>query len=602
MRQSSITQYKQCPYKYKLQYIDELVSVEKEPNNALLIGTAIHYGAETGSVEKMLDNYFSNFYVLDDLQINEAIKLEYLLPQVLNFIKQFEKVEHEVEFKVGTFHGTADLLVHNEDGSVDLYDYKYSNNIDDYMKSPQLHIYKYMLEQIGYKVNQMFYIFIPKTWIRQKKTEDLYQFRKRLKETLSTMEIKIQYVEYDQNKVTDSLITAVEMLETKDLIKQPSKLCDWCEYKKYCLEGEDWMLLPSNERRERKIDTNPDMWIYADSYVGKSTFVDQFDDLLFLNTDGNTDNTTSPVIRIADNVWWEGRLQKKKFAWEVFLDVVAELEKKENTFKRICIDLVEDLYEHCRLYTYDKLGIEHEQDAGYGKGWDMVRTEYLSTIKRLKNLGYQIIYISKENLSEITLKNGAKITTIKPNINDKVANILAGTVDLTVRAYMDGENRFLQLEKKENIFGGGRFNFKAKTIKLDKNEFIKALKEAQEGIKTYSKMDEPVEEKPRRERKSKEEVPMAHEESKEELPDDLSSLTLDELRNLAEDLGIDSTDLKRKKNLIDAIENLKVNEEESPKENPPAEVEAPRRRRKKKEEAPVGLEAFQPVSDDDIQF
>ena len=43
-------------------------------------------------------------------------------------------------------------------------------------------------------------------------------------------------------------------------------------------------------------------WIYGDSYVGKSTFVDKFDDLLFLNTDGNTDNTTSPVINIKDEV------------------------------------------------------------------------------------------------------------------------------------------------------------------------------------------------------------------------------------------------------------------------------------------------------------
>lgn len=249
------------------------------------------------------------------------------------------------------------------------------------------------------------------------------------------------------------------------------------------------MILPTNQRRERKIDINPDMWIYADSYVGKSTFVDQFDDLLFLNTDGNTDNTTSPVIRIADEVTVEGRMTKRKMAWDVFLDVIAELEKKQNDFKRVCIDLVEDLYEHCRLYVYNKLGIEHEQDAGYGKGWDMVRTEFLSAIKRLKNLGYQIIYISKEVVSEINLKNGSKLTTIKPNINDKVANVLAGTVDLTVRAYMDDENRYLLLEKRENIFGGGRFNFKVDKIPLNKEAFIKALQEAQEGVKTYSKME-----------------------------------------------------------------------------------------------------------------
>ena len=40
------------------------------------------------------------------------------------------------------------------------------------------------------------------------------------------------------------------------------------------------MVLPKNERRERKIDTKPDFWLYADSYTGKSTFVDQVENVL----------------------------------------------------------------------------------------------------------------------------------------------------------------------------------------------------------------------------------------------------------------------------------------------------------------------------------
>ena len=250
------------------------------------------------------------------------------------------------------------------------------------------------------------------------------------------------------------------------------------------------MNLPTNKRRERIIDVNPDMWIYADSYVGKSTFIDQCDDLLFLNTDGNIDNTTSPFIRIADEVTTVGRVTTRKFAWEVFLDTITELEKKQNNFKRVCIDLVEDLKEYCRTYVFNKNGWEHESDGGFGKGWDLVKTEFFGAIKRLKNLGYQVIYISKEVVSELNLKNGTKLTSISPNIQDKFANVLAGTVDLTVRAYMDGEDRFIQLEKKENVFGGGRFDFKQKKIPLDMKDFTKALEDAQEGIKTYDKMEE----------------------------------------------------------------------------------------------------------------
>ena len=306
------------------------------------------------------------------------------------------------------------------------------------------------------------------------------------------MDITVKHLDYDISKVAQALNIATTMLETKEFSKNISTDCKFCEYQIFCERGIEYMNLPVNKRRERTIDINPDMWIYADSYVGKSTFVDQCDDLVFLNTDGNTDNTTSPVIRIADEVTTVGRVTNRKFAWEVFLETISELEKKDNGFKRVCIDLVEDLKEHCRLYVFDKNGIQHESDSGFGKGWDLVRTEFFTAIKRLKNLGYQVIYISKEVVSEINLKNGTKLTSISPNIQDKFANVLAGTVDLTVRAYMDGEARYLQLEKKENVFGGGRFDFKEKKIPLDMKDFTRALQDAQAGIKTYNKLEEPV--------------------------------------------------------------------------------------------------------------
>lgn len=260
------------------------------------------------------------------------------------------------------------------------------------------------------------------------------------------------------------------------------------------------MNLPQNVRREAVIDQNPDLWIYADSYVGKSTFIDQFDDLLFLNTDGNIDNTTSPVIRIKDEVTVNGRVTNKKFAWENLIEIIAELEKQKAAgtleFKRVALDLIEDLREHCRIYMYDKMGIQHESDAGYGKGYDIIQTQFLTTIKRFKNIGFQIIYISKEIKETVTPKNGIAYNTFRPNIQEKAANVLAGTVDLTIRAYMEGENRYLQLQKTDVEFGGGRFNFKQKRCELTKEAFLEALKEAQKGkkVKQEESTKEPVKE------------------------------------------------------------------------------------------------------------
>ena len=534
---SRISTHEKCPYQFKLRYREGLETIFNcDPQNALVLGHALHTGIEKTTADAVKE-YYSAYPVIKDEHVTEAMKLEYLIPRVKVVLPEGE---HEVKIETDDFVGYIDLLApvqltaeERDDicrecgkeceyessgqcpygkytGYCDIYDFKYSNNVNGYMESAQLHLYKYFFELTnpGKRIRNLYFVFIPKCQLKQKvknktnkRDETLYEFRKRCMEDLESKEIRIEQVGYQPNKVIEYLIATKHCIEDSEYIKNPTRLCDWCEFKDYCQKGIDYMILPENKRRERVVNTAPDMWIYADSYVGKSTFIDQLDDLIFANTDGNIENITSPVVRIRNEK--EGRMTK--LAWEVFLDFVAELEKKENDFKVVALDLVEDLYEYCRLYMYDKLGVEHEQDAGFGKGWDMVRTEFCSTIKRLKNLGYRIIYISKELKTEINLKNGAKITSYAPNLPDKVANILAGTVTLTVRAFMNNRGRFLQLAKEENIFGGGRFNFVNDICPLDMKAFVKELTLAQNGASTEpqkssdntsNKTNQPAEEKP----------------------------------------------------------------------------------------------------------
>lgn len=499
---SRISTHEKCPHQFKLRYIDKLQTIFNcDPQSPLVLGHALHTGIEK-NVDEAIKEYYAAYPVIKDVHITEAMKLEYLIPKVKAVLP---KGEHELKIETPDFVGYIDLLAPICKLSLsppegldnfeyyDLYDFKYSNNVDSYMESAQLHLYKYFFELTnpGKRIRNLYFVFIPKCNLKQKyknktnkRDETIYEFRKRCLADLESKEIRIEQVQYDPNKVIEYLMATKHCIEDTEYRKNETRLCDWCEYQLYCQKGIDYMNLPENKRREKVLNTEPDMWIYADSYVGKSTFIDQIDGVIFANTDGNVENTTSPVVRIKDEIIKNGRMTEKKFAWEVFLEFVAELEKKENDFKVVALDLLEDLYEHCRLYMYNKLGIEHEQDAGFGKGWDMVRTEFLSTIKRLKNLGYRIIYISKEIKTEINLKSGAKITSYAPNLPDKVANVLAGTVTLTVRAFMNNRGRFLQLAKEENIFGGGRFSFVHDTCPLDIDAFVEELKLAQGGDET----------------------------------------------------------------------------------------------------------------------
>lgn len=236
------------------------------------------------------------------------------------------------------------------------------------------------------------------------------------------------------------------------------------------------MSLPDNVRVQRHGTDHWRIWLYGESYSGKTYLANQFGNVLMLNSDGNTNEIDAPVLRIANESKVEGSIIKTKLAWDVFKDAIADL-KRGTTFQVIVLDLIEDFYEHCRLYMYDKLKITHESDDSF-RAWDKVRTEFFSTIRDLLSLPYNFILISQEDKSrDITGKGGDKITAIKPNINEKVAIKLAGMVTLTARVVNDHGNRTVQFKNSDVVFGGGRVQINVSEIPCEKDRLLEILEE-----------------------------------------------------------------------------------------------------------------------------
>lgn len=504
---SAIALYENCPYQYKLHYVDEIETIfDCDPQNALTLGTALHKGAET-DVETAIRGYYDSYPIIDDRHITEAMKLKYWIPKLKEAVPEGE---HEVYFETPDYAGTIDLLVpigkgiwldapsdeSMERDYYDIYDFKYSNNIDGYMKSPQLHLYKHFFEQANpsKRIRNLYFVFVPKSFLKQKfknktnpRDETIYEFRKRVMEDLRSKEIQIKEVKYNPNKVIDFLMSTKHCIEDKTFVKNPTRLCDWCNYKAFCQEGIDYMNLPKNERRDITVSSKKKIWLYAPPFAGKTTLTDKFPDPLILTTDGNINNVTAPYVYIRDEVTVNGRMTNRKFAWEVFKDTIEELEKKQNDFKTISLDLVEDTREMCRLYMYDKLGIQHESDSGFGKGWDVIKTEYLSTMRRFFNLDYDnIIICSHEDITKtITKKSGEQITRIAPNIQEAIATKLAGMVDIVARIIVnDDSSRTISFKTDSVIFGGGRLNVSGREIPCDYDQLMSVYAEATQNTST----------------------------------------------------------------------------------------------------------------------
>lgn len=511
---SRVEVFDRCPFKYRLRYVDGLDTIPNtDADNALILGTALHTGIEEG-VEQALDFYKNSFPVLTDDHIHEMMKLEAMIPKAkamlppggtfelpignadfIGFMDYLVPVDEDLSGKTeicdacpkgdcgSAYTGSCPCgkFTARSKDTFDLYDFKYSNNAKNYAVSGQLHEYKYWYELThpGHRIRNMYFLIVPKPKIRQKSTETLSQFRDRLQAALKDAEPTLMPIQYNPMKIVDFLTDVKHMVEATDFPKNPNHFCGWCEYEEYCQKGWDYMLLPKNERRDLNATKKKVVWLYGAPFSGKTFFANQFPDPLMLNTDGNIKFVDAPYIAIRDTVTVEGRITKRKLAYEVFMDAVAELEKKQNDFRTIVVDLLEDVYESCRVYICDRQGWKHESDDSF-RAWDMVRSEFLNTLKRLVNLDYEnIILISHEDRSrDLTRKGGDKISSIKPNLQDKVANKVAGMVDLVARIVADDNDRVLSFKASEVIFGGGRLTVHNKEIPLDYEAFCEVYEEA----------------------------------------------------------------------------------------------------------------------------
>lgn len=251
---SRVSCFNNCNYQYKLRYIDKLKTLSNDdPQSPLILGHALHTGIEHDT-QAAIEEYYNAYPIINDDHISETIKLLHWLPKIKELLPTGE---HEIKIENEDFIGYIDLLVplkhtykiidfHNKDvdepnniNYYDLYDFKYSNNVKNYMDSEQLHLYKYYFEKLNpsKRIRNMYFMFVPKCQLRQKKTETLEELRKRIIKDLGQKQIEFVSVYYNANKVIDFLTNSKRLIEAKDFPKNQSKLCDWCDFQRYCESG-----------------------------------------------------------------------------------------------------------------------------------------------------------------------------------------------------------------------------------------------------------------------------------------------------------------------------------------------------------------------------
>lgn len=208
-------------------------------------------------------------------------------------------------------------------------------------------------------------------------------------------------------------------------------------------------LLPQNVDRPINNKEPIRMLIYGEPGVGKSFFATKADSPLFLSTDGNYVYHSKPSTPIN--------------TMNTFSKAVEEIVSGKHTFKTIVVDLLEDVYRWYRHDLLEKKGIEHEGDLGYGKGWDLIRTTFLSDIFKLLSTPYDVIFISHSTMITVKDRKGVEHHSFKPSsfLPEKVLDVIEGRMRFVCRAYYKvsdtpngiKQTRMLSLIPKSNEYG-----------------------------------------------------------------------------------------------------------------------------------------------------
>lgn len=232
------------------------------------------------------------------------------------------------------------------------------------------------------------------------------------------------------------------------------------------------MLLPKEKTSKAKRFEDEITLIYGDPKIGKSTFCSGFENALFLDSETGLSNLS--VYRVGID------------GWETFIETYKELRDLVKAgkcpYKPLVFDTIDNIYQFCADYVCKKNGLKHPSDLDYGKGWNMVRTEFNTAMQAYKSLDLGVIYVSHADGTEVKTRTGS-YTRYDVSMSGQANKVIVPSCDIIMYAHSvqdkDGvEHRVLETKPSAYWNAGDKTGKLPETLPLNAAEFIKAFNEA----------------------------------------------------------------------------------------------------------------------------
>lgn len=198
-------------------------------------------------------------------------------------------------------------------------------------------------------------------------------------------------------------------------------------------------------------------FIYGDPKIGKSTLVAHLgnskdEKVLFICTEAGHSFLEIYKYKVLDS---NGK-EVEPTTWPHFLECCRELVTSEHDFKMLAIDTIDNLWDWCSDYVLNQHRVEHPSDLPFGKGYALIRDEFLKPIKYLSQIGMGMAFLSHAKTVEKEL-GPRKITYTTSTLPNTAAKTIHGISDYIFYLHSDLEgNRLIQTKGTELINAGDR--------------------------------------------------------------------------------------------------------------------------------------------------
>lgn len=157
------------------------------------------------------------------------------------------------------------------------------------------------------------------------------------------------------------------------------------------------------------------------------------------------------------------------------VDYLLEARKKLS-YRTVVFDFVDAMYTNAEMYICKKLRIEHQSEAGYGKGVGMIDNEFKKVMNKIIGSPYGCIFISHMQIKEVNTMNGT-VTKAISTLPDRARRIIIplvsviGCIDFhTVKVKGDDgkmirkKKRLISFEPSEYLEAGDRDGYLPETL------------------------------------------------------------------------------------------------------------------------------------------